>query len=327
MRYLTPQFFKIAKDLGINYDARMISNGTLLSRRVAQELMNQLGIVWIDVTLDGPRAVHDKRRCTRQGNGTYDRIIGNLENLFAVRKSKQQTTVTLRCNVDMRNADAVRELIDDLALHGFQKEIGRIQFAAIFPWGQSEGQRHRFTSRKKYAQMSLDISLYAISKGFSSSYMPLGAGTGCQAADLNTTVNVLPGGYLYRCGEVPLTSICQQQKDYRWWDMGTLKQLAEQDEKDIQFRSDWYEELSQRKWRCVDCRFFGVCSGECPRQHRQGIDPCPPYVPNLDDRMRAYSRRNLPVPKDGKERSLRRWLPTPVVKVLGWTTPQPEASV
>jgi len=300
MRYLTPQLFKTAKELGIDYDARLITNGTLMTKRVSRELMNQLGIVWIDITLDGPRAVHDKRRGTRKGAGTYDWITRNIADFFEVRGSKRTTRLTLRCNVDARNAGAAKELIDHLESLGFSKEVSNINFAAVFPWGDPPGQRYRYRNRRKYAKLNLEISEYALSKSFNCSVLPLGRGGTCQASALDTTVNVLPGGRLYLCGEIPLVA-GYDERDDRWWDKGTLEQLREQQEEDIVFSSGWFEEIRKGKWPCTSCKWFGLCSGECPKQCRDGHGGCPYYIFNFPERMRAYSRLELPVPENAEE--------------------------
>ena len=289
-----------AKELGIDYDARLITNGTLMTKRVSRELMNQLGIVWIDITLDGPRAVHDKRRGTRKGAGTYDWITRNIADFFEVRGSKRTTRLTLRCNVDARNAGAAKELIDHLESLGFSKEVSNINFAAVFPWGDPPGQRYRYRNRRKYAKLNLEISEYALSKSFNCSVLPLGRGGTCQASALDTTVNVLPGGRLYLCGEIPLVA-GYDERDDRWWDKGTLEQLREQQEEDIVFSSGWFEEIRKGKWPCTSCKWFGLCSGECPKQCRDGHGGCPYYIFNFPERMRAYSRLELPVPENAEE--------------------------
>jgi uncharacterized protein len=321
MRYLTPQLFKTAKELGIKYDARLVTNGTLMTRAVAQELIQQLGVVWVEVTLDGPREIHDVRRVTKGGSGTYDRILQNVRDFLDVRGSKREVALTLRCNVDCRNADTLKRFVDELAGLNLQKEVGRINFAGIYPWGETPGQRHRYI-QQQYARIQLDLAEYAMSKGFGTWYLPLGGATGCQASALDTTLNVVPGGRLYRCSEVPLVPMYEKQRDYQWWDRGTLEELLARKEEDIVFSSGWYEELAQGKWPCTGCKFFGVCAGECPKQMRDGHKSCPLYICNLPKRMRLYSRLRLPVPKEAKAPSR---LTTMVKRILGVRASSKEA--
>lgn len=301
MQYLTPRFFKVAKDAGIPYDSRLVTNGTLLTKDISTAVLNHMGIVLIDVTLDGPREVHDKRRCLRGGGGTYDTIIRNLTEFFKIRGSKRTTRLTVRCNVDVRNAGSIERLIDHLAALGFQEEVAHINFANVFPWGTPPGQKHMYKRTKKYAGVHLALCEYAFSKGFKCAFLPLGAGGTCQASGPDSTVNVVPGGRLYLCGEIPLVPKYRERDHYLWWDKGTLEQLSQQNEADIVFSSAWLEELAQGKWPCTKCRWFGVCPGDCPKQHRDGTGRCPQYIYDFPERMRAYSKQNMPTPEKPKD--------------------------
>jgi len=91
---------KIQK-LGIKYDAQLITNGYLLSAEVIAAL-NELEISSLQITIDGTRETHNKRRYLTNGNGTYDRVIGNIKKLMA---SDWKGILYLRVNVDKRNDD------------------------------------------------------------------------------------------------------------------------------------------------------------------------------------------------------------------------------
>ncbi|OPY72634.1 MAG: hypothetical protein A4E64_02893 [Syntrophorhabdus sp. PtaU1.Bin058] len=61
----------------VQYHANITTNATLLS----QDLYNELciyGINLFHITLDGPRWIHDRLRRYRGGQGSFDRIWGNL---------------------------------------------------------------------------------------------------------------------------------------------------------------------------------------------------------------------------------------------------------
>jgi uncharacterized protein len=70
----------LADARGIAYSFGVITNGTLLTRRIVEQL-KPLGLSSASVTLDGPRKIHDRSRPFRNGGGSYDAIIRNLQDV------------------------------------------------------------------------------------------------------------------------------------------------------------------------------------------------------------------------------------------------------
>ncbi|HEX9023254.1 MAG TPA: geopeptide radical SAM maturase, partial [Geobacteraceae bacterium] len=62
---------------GTGFAFNLVTNGTLLSRPVAEELV-PLGLNGAKFTLDGPRETHDKTRPFVSGKGSYDVIIARI---------------------------------------------------------------------------------------------------------------------------------------------------------------------------------------------------------------------------------------------------------
>ena len=68
----------------------------------------------VQITMDGPKHIHDKRRITLDKSSSYDRILSNIET--ALRET--DVSVKLRMNVDKRNAPFIMDLLDDLDRRG-----------------------------------------------------------------------------------------------------------------------------------------------------------------------------------------------------------------
>ncbi|MNC98452.1 hypothetical protein D3C83_164060 [compost metagenome] len=64
----------------------MTSNGYFLSRDVFERL-RELGIASYQISFDGPKAWHDRKRVLAGGKGTYDRIWQNLTALRELRRA------------------------------------------------------------------------------------------------------------------------------------------------------------------------------------------------------------------------------------------------
>ena len=79
--------------------AGMITNGYLLDREKIDKL-NDLAIRFVQITLDGPREIHDARRVRVDGGPTFQTIIGNIETLAA---SDFKGRCSVRVNVDKTN--------------------------------------------------------------------------------------------------------------------------------------------------------------------------------------------------------------------------------
>lgn len=73
--------------------AMLVTNGYLLTGDLAARLRDY-GVSAAQITLDGPEEIHDRRRRTRDGRGTYGRI---LENTLAASKYMR---ILLRVNVE-----------------------------------------------------------------------------------------------------------------------------------------------------------------------------------------------------------------------------------
>ncbi len=64
----------------------------------------------IQVTIDGPKRIHDKRRIHIKGESSFDKIITNIKKVAEL----QNTDVLIRVHIDENNIEYFSELIDNL---------------------------------------------------------------------------------------------------------------------------------------------------------------------------------------------------------------------
>lgn len=88
------------KDLDIDYEADIITNGYLLTIPVIEKL-SEWKVKFVQITIDGLPEVHNQRRVLKSGEGTFDKIIANIDNLLAM----TDIYVSIRVNIDKRNED------------------------------------------------------------------------------------------------------------------------------------------------------------------------------------------------------------------------------
>src|SRR5262249_42067090 len=66
------------------------------------------GIKQVQVSIDGPKAVHDRRRIFRGGGSSFDAIVDNVDLLLA----RGGTLVQIRAHVDPANLHDFEQLLD-----------------------------------------------------------------------------------------------------------------------------------------------------------------------------------------------------------------------
>lgn len=100
------------------------------------------GISFLQITLDGPRSVHDGRRCLPDGSGTFKRIVRNIDLAM-----KRGTRVSVRVNVDRGNAKEVGRLRDFFQKMGWsQSALFRVYCSPVHGSVCGKGGQDHFAS-------------------------------------------------------------------------------------------------------------------------------------------------------------------------------------
>ena len=68
----------------------------------------------LQITVDGPREIHDRRRISLDRASSYDKVLANIET--ALRDT--DVSIMLRINLDKENAPYIMDLLRDLEQHG-----------------------------------------------------------------------------------------------------------------------------------------------------------------------------------------------------------------
>lgn len=188
-------FRKIADDFSLKLYTSIVSNGYLLTPEKA-EFLKFYGWHRFQVTLDGPKEIHNRRRHLINGNGTFDCIVSNINYIL---DKKNLPSIDLRINFDRSNYEYVFELIDFLA-DKFEKEKLFLSFGNITQTYESKA--HDYIEKQKilfdnFADLYIKIYDYASKKGFylNDSYV---FGSICTAKVRNSFI-FSPDGKIYKC--------------------------------------------------------------------------------------------------------------------------------
>jgi uncharacterized protein len=110
---------------GVGYSSTLVTNGTLFTGKVAEELA-ALGLKSAKITLDGPRENHDIWRPFISGKGSFDTIIKNMKDVCGLVK------VQTGGNFTRENYREFPRLLDRLLDEGITPDkLAVVEFAPI----------------------------------------------------------------------------------------------------------------------------------------------------------------------------------------------------
>jgi len=96
----------ICEKRNIKFSSSIITNGYYLTSENAKILISECNLSFAQVTFDGDRTFHNKRR-----NNSYDIILENLESIF---EKKLNLRISVRIQVDRENLSSLKNLLIDL---------------------------------------------------------------------------------------------------------------------------------------------------------------------------------------------------------------------
>jgi uncharacterized protein len=117
---------------GGTYRFTLITNGSLLKRKVAEELA-PLGLERVKITLDGPPEVHNRFRPFKSGAGSFDTIIRNIKETWDLVK------ISLGGNFESNTYKKFPQLLDYLIKEGLTPEkVAVVKFDPVMKCPEGE---------------------------------------------------------------------------------------------------------------------------------------------------------------------------------------------
>lgn len=300
IRHLSSQLIEVANKNNLSYNSDLTTGGTLLTHQVAQECYFDFKINAINVSLDGPKEVHDSRRGGKNGKPSFDTVVSNLESIIND-SSLDNLHLAIRCNIDSRNIARVPELISFLSSMNWQKRV-ELYFVPVHSWGNQTNTDIRL-SIEEFAGQEILWFEQMIGAGFTPSLLPGKKAGVCRVVSSDKVV-VGHNGEIHRCTESPLTKnfweydlksmtrkevvgLNQSQFDK----LGQVGELPLFDKKNTW---PWVEAVERGQYPCSECEFLPCCGGACPLAWMNGDMPCPSYKFNLKQRLELFPRINEP---------------------------------
>jgi len=232
--------------LPAKYDASVITNGSLLSRKVSKRLVD-LHVSWAQITLDGPRHIHDTRRPLACNRPSFDRILWNIA------EADPGLSITIRVNVDQTNNADLPALFDQLDAAGL---LGRVSvyFAPVFPYTDvcADAIKNCMTDAS-WARAESALQLLALNRGYGEPGLPSARRNVC-LADRASALVIVPSGLVYKCWN-DVTDPSQAI-----FDLARGERIPAMDE----IFSRWLEWGPFNFPDCECCSILPLCMGGCP---------------------------------------------------------------
>ena len=235
---------KISENIDVKLGSHsMITNGYLLDEEKSQ-YFSQHQLDSIQITIDGNKNSHDRRRILQNGGATYDTIIENIEGFL---KYNKNTRILIRVNIDATNSTDFITLYNNLMDRWTNKNI--FVYPA-FVRDYTDSCSTNCSTLQHEDKVKFYMNLYEKHGLMINFYPDLRIG-GCGATSINYYV-VGPKGELYKC----------------WNDIGV-------DEKIIGFLNNdsipQQDILTQyivgptmfEDEECKSCKLFPICDGGC----------------------------------------------------------------
>ncbi len=254
-----------------HYRASLITNGYLLDAEKAAQL-EDLAIREVQITLDGPEEVHDRRRTLVSGGPTFRKILENIDTLFA---SAWTGHLHLRVNVDRTNAEDYHRIYNFLyARYPEKTEHLHVYPGIVHAMGKENPDTACLFNVDEAADFQIEqFRRYGVQ---SHPFYPGRKLFNCIAARRNGYV-VGPGGELYKC----------------WNDIGIAERIVGH----VDPEKPWNNELLA-EWlegqnalndpECLACGLMPVCDGGCPALRREKAPHCSRYRNRLPELLEAH---------------------------------------
>lgn len=220
----------VCKKNGCILNSSMTTNGYLIDEERVIALRN-LGVRTLQITVDGNKNIHDKRRVLANGEGTYDKVLKGIE-LAAGNGLK----IILRININSENIGVKPQVLEDIDKS--LRENIYISIANVF----QEKEKHSSFEINKYA---CELG-YKRCRRFNNFY-------GCQACGANSVTIDIDGKILF----------CSNSEDME--SIGSLEKFGQIIYKNKQIHSQNISKSLVNNEECRNCKELPMCMGGCIR--------------------------------------------------------------
>lgn len=251
---LSQKIISFSEKNNIQYFSNIITNGYLLNQKNA-DILAKAKVNKYQITLDGVSEIHDKTRCLKNGSPSFNKIVDNLKN------TKIVGHINIRQNIYNDNKNNIEEL------KNFLEQLKKTSNNNISYYFGEVCLNDNLEENNKLSMIeSLNFSKIKLSQ--SDIFIPKIKFLACGAQRKNTfTIDEL--GNLYKC---------RDQAGTLKYSFGNIKNW---NDNIISYPNnfntfiDTIEMINDKD--CIECAWFPVCAGGCPKYRLFYKKKCIPY--------------------------------------------------
>jgi len=200
IKFIIPKLNQIASEKGIPLTLELTTNGTLLDLEILRFLKN-FNLDTVNISVDGPKEIHDKRRADKSGQSSFEKIFKNIKEGL---KHKLFKKLYLSITCDKQNINSLPGLFDFLAENNLQEKVNLvfnmiyISTSEVLGKNSSVSYYHKYDlSENKKAEKYLWLCQEAKKRGL---VIPKSwqIGPVC-VAQSNSSAVIQPNGSLLKC--------------------------------------------------------------------------------------------------------------------------------
>ena len=243
---------------GVSLSEIVTTNGTLLSDATVKKL-SERDIFGYQITIDGPRNIHDFRRPMKSGASSFDKIIENVNRMIIEDRNAAKMSIKIRINIDEENVEFLTELFSQIPTK--VKEADNIEFYISPVLGK------KYDSYKEMLDVKSNNTLRAW-EIIRSNNLPISIDlprfSPCSFNSEKTAFYIDLSGNIYSCGS----------------NVGDFSTI----EGKYGDRNKLFEKRINREIKndCFKCRFFYECMGGCNFEERINQNNCQfPYFEKI----------------------------------------------
>lgn len=264
---IASKLIEICKEKSIQYSSSIVTNGYLYDYSVATKL-KELKVNRVQITLDGPEEIHDKRRYLINGGKTFGVILDNIVNTCKI------IPISLRINVDEDSIDTVNQIMDILRKKGTLKYV-----TPYLGYVQSYGgvyAKDKCFSAEEYSKLNLNF--WKVNNVPLQTLYPVPKGNYCLADHCKGWV-IDDTGYVYKCwNEIGIKSRSIGNVNNKISFIENTKPLQQYLDYDVVGDSE-----------CKNCKVLPVCMGGCTYNRVSGLVRCEQRRYNLESYIKDYA--------------------------------------
>ena len=274
---LSEKFLGMCQQLGIQYEATIITNASLLEDDDIEKF-KRYKISGAQITIDGPQEIHDARRRNSKGESTFDKLIDSVNLLL-----NGGISTVVRINIDKENISRIDELLVTLKERIDNFANMKIDFGQVQAYTEiCKSIENDCYGNEQYADIMLPLYTKIERMGFAVNKMncyPRPRITFCGSDFVNSFV-VDNNGEIYRCWN----HVGNQKHS-----CGNVRDFGNDDFNENYLSTIMWNPIRHEK--CCKCVYLPICMGGCPdlmATSEDGQPVCGTVKYNLDKVLEYY---------------------------------------